>query len=149
VASQCTEVPLTVPERSLGNMAGGMSAGRGESLAQRVANTRARQAQDAATAAPQPVLSGFQTTTDRVMPSHSTAPFHSPRPKAATAPQPPQVTHCWYLGPYGRQAALLVRWRQVGGGYDGLIVVAVPDGDGWALVEMWVESNMLEPACPG
>ncbi len=60
--------------------------------------------------------------------------------------EPPQAKHCWYLGPYGRQAALLVRWRQVGGGYDGPILVPVPDDGGWTLAEMWVESNMLKPA---
>jgi hypothetical protein len=113
-------------------MAGGMSSGGGETLAERVANTRAQQATDAAEAA---------------APSHSTASFHTSAAGPPRRTAPPPVKHCWYRGPYGRQAALLVRWRQVGGGYDGLILVPAPDeGHGWAVVEMWVESDMLEPA---
>ncbi|QSR29122.1 hypothetical protein CFI00_01125 [Nocardioides sp. S5] len=114
-----------------------MSAEGDESLAQRVANTRARQAGDAAT---------------RSITAHSTAGFHPPQPAqppqplAPVPPQAPTVKHCWYLGPYGRQAALLVRWRHVGDGYDGQILVPAPDEGGWAIVEMWVESNMLAPA---
>lgn len=43
----------------------------------------------------------------------------------AEAPvQPPPIRHCWYDGPNGRQAALLLGWRNAGGHYDRRIAVA-------------------------
>lgn len=91
---------------------------RPETLAERVANTRAREAGSprAAQSEPQP------------------------------EPEPPLVKHAWYDGPRGRQAALLLGWRNIQGRYDGRICVAAPDGDGWAIVEMWVDGAMLSPA---
>ncbi|KRF20996.1 hypothetical protein ASG90_00845 [Nocardioides sp. Soil797] len=61
---------------------------------------------------------------------------------------PPELKHCWYAGPHGRQAALLLAWRQVnpGSAWEGNIAVAAPDGDGWAIVTMWVSASMLTPA---
>ena len=49
--------------------------------------------------------------------------------------------------PVRRQPALLLRWRNIEGHYDGLIVVAAPHeaGTGWAVVEMWAESGLLSP----
>jgi hypothetical protein len=99
-------------------MAGGMSAGRGESLASRVATTRERQRPGGV----------------------------SPHGHGADAP--PATRHCWYDGPHGRQAALLLEWRRVGGGWSGRIAVAAPDPAGWALVEMWVDPGMLAPVGP-
>lgn len=96
-------------------MAGGMSAGRGESLAARVAATQERR-RPASTA-----------------------------PESRAAGTPPPTKHCWYDGPHGRQAALLLEWRRVGGGWSGRIAVAAPDPAGWALVEMWVDPGMLAP----
>lgn len=60
----------------------------------------------------------------------------------------PHIKHCWYAGPHGRQAALLLAWRQVnpGSAWEGNIAVAAPDDDGWAVVTMWVSASMLEPA---
>ena len=43
----------------------------------------------------------------------------------------PAIKHCWYDGPHGRQAALLLEWRRLGDGFDGRIAVAVPDASGW------------------
>ncbi len=126
-------------------MAGGMGRkvdayGR-ETLTERVANTRARQ-------------TGAGTS------GHSTADLHGKRPNAPaswTAPPPPPaapgkppppIKHCWYDGPYGRQPALLLRWRRIAGDhYDGLIVVAAPDETrtGWVVMEMWTEASMLSP----
>ena len=115
-------------------MAGGMGGRDGprETLAERTANTRARA-------------------------GHSTQDFHGKRPADWATPlherpepvtPPPVLKHCWYAGPHGRQAALLLRWRKVEDGFDGLIVVAAPDEAGlnWAVTEMWVESSMLAPA---
>jgi hypothetical protein len=112
-------------------MAGGMTSGGEETLAQRVANTRARQG------------------------GHSTADLHGKRPASradslqepATAANPPSVRHCWYDGPNGRQAALLLGWRNVSGHYDGRIAVAAQEPSvGWGIVEMWVSAEMLSPA---
>lgn len=99
-----------------------------ETLAQRVANTRARQAGQE----PAP-------TTDRT----------TGRTTGRTTeqePPPPPLKHAWYDGPRGRQAVLLLGWRNIQGRYDGRICVAVPDDGGWAIVEMWVDGAMLSPA---
>ena len=58
----------------------------------------------------------------------------------------PEVRHCWYDGPNGRQAALLLGWRQVEGRYSGRIAVACLEPEGWIIVEMWVDQGMLSPA---
>jgi hypothetical protein len=61
----------------------------------------------------------------------------------------PPTRHCWYDGPHGRQAALLLEWRRVGGGWSGRIAVAAPDPGGWALVEMWVDAGLLASTTAG
>lgn len=102
-------------------MAGGMSRRprpeRSETLAERVATTRARQA-------------GEREPPEREQPPELT---------------PPLLKHCWYDGPHGRQAALLLQWRNIQGRYDGRICLAAPDDGGWAIVEMWVDGAMLSP----
>lgn len=111
-------------------MAGGMTAGGGETLLQRVVTTRARE------------------TARR---GHSTADFHGgPTAKWVDALRPPTpsgppIKHCWYEGPHGRQAALLLEWRGIEGYYRGRIVVASLEQEGWAVVEMWVEQGLLSP----
>lgn len=117
-------------------MAGGMTPGRGETLAERIATTQAREAERR---------------------GHGTAGFHGKRPAAwsdvlrdapPVAHQPADAgKHCWYDGPYGRQAALLLEWSQgVRGHRRGRIAVATPEPDGWAIIEMWVEQDVLHPA---
>lgn len=81
-------------------MAGGMTPGGRERLAQWVAVTRARQAG---------------------------------RTDVTALP----IRHCWYDSPHGRQAALLLEWRNTGGHYDGRIAVVAFEPDGWGIVEMW------------
>lgn len=104
-------------------MAGGMRR-RGtvprETLAERVANTRARTAH-----APAPELE----------PAHD---------------RPPTVRHAWYNGRHGRQACLVLRWRRLApeAPWEGYVALAAPDtsGDGWELVTMWVSAGLLERA---
>ncbi|WP_210651359.1 hypothetical protein [Nocardioides sp. SYSU D00065] len=109
-------------------------------LADRVAATRAAEA-------------------ERSAGQHGTAAFHGNRPTAwadvlrdvepppaAEALAPPDYKHCWYDGPHGRQAALLLEWRALDGYYHGRIAVAALEPDGWGIVEMWVEQGMLSPA---
>lgn len=113
-------------------MAGGMGRGGDETILQRVQNTRARQM------------------------GHSTADLHGTPPAGwfpggtgdpTARPTPPPVRHCWYDGPNGRQAALLLEWRGGGGHYDGRIAVAAQEpGAGWGIVEMWVAQGMLSSA---
>lgn len=108
-----------------------MTPGGPETLLQRMENTRATEAARQS--------------------QHGTQGFHGKRPadwSDALAPTPtsPPIKHCWYDGPHGRQAALLLGWRQVGGHYDGRIAVAALEPDGWAIVEMWVDQGMLSPA---
>jgi hypothetical protein len=121
-----------------------------ETLAERVANTRARQAGTS-----QPEGSAGVSV-------HGTAGFHRTRPKSPPAswaappalpaspnsPAPP-VRHCWYLHPdYGRLPALFLRWRHSGDRhYDGFICTVMPDDTGaWCLTEFWVDASMLAPA---
>lgn len=59
-------------------------------------------------------------------------------PQQTTAAPP--IGHCWYDGPYGRQAALLPEWRSIEGHHNGH-VVAAPDGNVWAVIEWWVGSG--------
>ena len=106
-----------------------MTSGGDETLLQRVENTRARQM------------------------GHSTSDLHgappagwfpdSPDARSEPVVAPPSVRHCWYDGPHGRQAALLLGWRNIGGHFDGRIAVPACEPDGWAIVEMWVSSGML------
>lgn len=107
-------------------MAGGMTSGGRETLAERIATTRAREAER----------------------QHGTHGFHGKRPAdwadvlgesvppAPPAPVAPAIKHCWYDGPYGRQAALLLQWRGFDGYYHGRIAVPAPEEAGWAIVEM-------------
>lgn len=93
--------------------------------------------------------------------SHGTAGFHGRRPKAsgpwtAVAPthdhapgQPPVAQHVWYFGGlHGRQPALLVGWRSIEGRWEGLVCTLVPEGEGHAVVQMWVDAQLLAPCGP-
>ena len=110
-------------------MAGGTTSDGRETMLQRVENTRARQA------------------------GHGTEGMHGKRPadwadalaEPATPAAPPEIRHCWYDGPHGRQAALLLSWRQVEGRYSGRVAVACLEPEGWIIVEMWVDQAMLSP----
>ncbi len=61
--------------------------------------------------------------------------------------QPPAgVKHCWVNGRHGRVPGLLLEWRQRDGGWYGRVVRPVDEGDGWVVVEDWVEAALLDPA---
>lgn len=92
-----------------------------------------------------------QTRANEAARGHGTQGFHgtppadwadSLRERPAT---PPAIKHCWYDGPYGRQAALLLEWRGGDGLFHGRIAVATHEPDGWAITEMWVEQGLLAP----
>ncbi|QIX25516.1 hypothetical protein ncot_02110 [Nocardioides sp. JQ2195] len=119
-------------------MAGGWSRRSNHgTMAERVAATR-RNAEGSAEAVEQNGTPVVEQSEERGRPS-------SPRTPEVT---PPDLKHCWYAGPHGRQAALLLAWRQAspGAAWEGNIAVAAPDGDGWAIVTMWVGASMLRPA---
>ena len=111
-------------------MAGGMTPGGCEALAQRVENTRARQAGH-----------GTQEAHGK-RPASWADSFTEPPPTVA----PPAIKHCWYDGPHGRQAALLLGWHQIEGRYCGRIAVTTLEPEGWIVTEMWVDPGMLSPA---
>jgi hypothetical protein len=133
-----------------------------ETLAERVASTRARQAGLGHG------TSGFHGTP----PNASSAWTASPATPAATPPAsrlgqppasptsapPPAAQHpagparpvrpCWFDSQWGRQPALLLQWRRAGdGSYSGLVVVAAPDetGEGWAVIRLWAAASLLTP----
>lgn len=139
-------------------MAGGMGrrdddAFPRETLAERVANTRSRQA-------------GREAPSDAPIAAHSTAGFNSrhtaspPKSWAAPPALPPSPTspaplirHCFYLSPdHGRLPALFLKWRQTSHRgmpphFDGFIcTIALDESGTWCLTELWVDSAMLEPA---
>ena len=104
-------------------MAGGMSRGRGPTLAERSALGTTAAEVDA-----DPDLADLQ---DR--------------------PRPVLTRHCWVTGlpdcP-GRWAGLLAEWRQNNdaGGWHGRVVYAVDDGAATVMVEAWVSARYLQPA---
>lgn len=108
-----------------------MTPGGRESLAQRVETTRERDASRRY--------------------GHGTSDLHGTPPAAwadalsesRPASLAPPIKHCWYDGPHGRQAALLLGWRSVEGRYSGRIAVVALEPDGWVIVEMWVDQGML------
>lgn len=102
-------------------MAGGMTRGRGPTLAERNA------AGAAAVASDSELLAALQ---DR--------------------PRPVLTRHCWVSGlprcP-GRWAGLLAEWRQDrDGGWQGRVVYAVDEGGATVMVEAWVPARHLHPA---
>lgn len=137
-----------------GSVAGGMGRRDDsfprETLAERVANTRAREAGGGTSPAPgQPSIhgtAGFHSHCPSTPPASWQAPPVLP---ATPRSPPPPIRHCWYLHPdLGRLPALLLRWRHTGDKhFDGFIcTVALDEGGRYALVEMWVDSAMLAPA---
>lgn len=99
-------------------MAGEMSNRRGETLAQRTANT-------AAAAVRRPPVGAIPPTPEPV-------------------PQP-SVRHCWVTGPHARLPGLLLGWEQRVDGWHGRVVHPVEDPDGWVVVEEWLPAGLLEP----
>lgn len=141
-------------------MAGGMGRENDpyprETLAERVANTRAGCASlghgTAGFHGTPPSASGaWATTPPSSQPTQLPAGHPAGRSLSSTAPSavpsPTRpVKHCWYDAPWGRQPALLLRWRRAtGGAYLGLIVVAAPDetGTDWTVVRLWADSSLL------
>lgn len=140
-------------------MAGGMGRRDAsfprETLAERVANTHARQgglghgtsdfhgtppnATSAWTALP--------ATSSPATPSAPPKPPAAPANPATERPRQP-VRPCWFDSPWGRQPALLLEWRRAADrSYSGLVVVAAPDetGEGWTVVRLWAAAALLTP----
>lgn len=65
-------------------------------------------------------------------------------PEPAPTPEPPDIKHCWVSDRHGRLPALLLGWEQHDGEWRGRVVRAVPDGEGWVLVEEWLPAVFLE-----
>jgi hypothetical protein len=123
-----------------------------ETLAERVAATRARRAGLGHG------TSGFHGTP----PNASSAWIAPPTTRPASPTSPPartpmgrpavgpaeHVRPCWFESPWGRQPALLLEWRRAAdGSYLGLVVVAAPDetGEGWTVIRLWASAALLTP----
>lgn len=102
-------------------MAGGMSPGRGPTLAERVAG------------GPRSVKPDGEHPTSR------------DRPRLVL------TRHCWVTDlpeHPGRWAGLVAEWRQDGsiGGWLGRVIYAVDEGDATVIIEAWVTADHLHPA---
>jgi hypothetical protein len=127
-----------------------------ETLAERVANTRAHHAglghgtadfHSSPPSASAALTAPTQSAKPARPPAGDPAHFNVNPTAPSAAPSPAQpVKHCWYQAPWGRQPALLLRWRRAtDGSYRGPIVVAAPDetGTGWTVVRLWADSSLL------
>ena len=65
--------------------------------------------------------------------------------RGPTAPEAPPLRHCWVTGPHGRLPGLLLAWEQRIDGWHGRVVHAVPEPDGWVVVEEWIAGRLLDP----
>jgi hypothetical protein len=130
-----------------------------ETLAERVATTRARQAGLGHG------TSGFHGTPPNASSAWTAPPATPPATPLGAPPVPPSalstsasppaarhpagpVRPCWFESPWGRQPALLLRWRRADdGSYSGLVVVAAPDetGEGWTVIRLWAAASLLTP----
>lgn len=134
-------------------MAGGMGRRDNdvprETLAERVAATRARQTGLGHG------TSGFHGTPPNASsawtatPPPSSSPTSPPGRRPAGSPAQ-RVRPCWAETPWGRQPALLLQWRRTdnASGYSGLVVVAAPDetGSGWTVIRLWLDASLLTPS---
>jgi len=60
-------------------------------------------------------------------------------------PNTPEIQHCWVSDRHGRLPGLLLGWRRVGDSWEGRVVRAAEDVDGWVVVEEWLPAGFLEP----
>ncbi len=67
--------------------------------------------------------------------------------RASGAPQPPAlpIKPCWVIDRHGRLPGLLLEWRRAQAGFEGRVVRAVLEADGWVVVEDWLPASLLEP----
>lgn len=136
-------------------MAGGMGRKDDpfrETLAERVATTRARQAglghgTTGFHGTPPSASSAWTSTSSQGSPASPARPAGTPPDMSPPRTPAQPVRPCWYDGPWGRSPALLLQWRRGSSGYLGLIVVAAPDetGEGWTVIRLWVNAAHLTP----
>ena len=68
------------------------------------------------------------------------------RSDATPQPEAPEIKHCWVSDRHGRLPGLLLGWRRAGDSWEGRVVRAVQETDGWVVVEEWLPAGFLEPA---
>jgi hypothetical protein len=54
--------------------------------------------------------------------------------------------HCWVSDEGGQHPGLLLEWRQQDGAWQGLVAFVRVDGQGFALVQAWLDSRQLSAA---
>jgi hypothetical protein len=64
------------------------------------------------------------------------------------APELPSIRHCWVTTSAGRLPGLLLEWRRRPE-WEGRVVHAVRDDQGWAIVEEWLPAGLLDPVSSG
>ena len=64
--------------------------------------------------------------------------------QSAAAPDPTRVKHCWVTDRHGRLPGLLLEWRHVASGWQGLVVRPVIEVGVWIVVEEWLPAELLE-----
>lgn len=70
--------------------------------------------------------------------------FGLPEP---SEPPAPEIKHCWVTDHRGRDAGLLLAWRQLDvGGWEGRVAHQVLTDAGWMLMEEWLPAGLLDPA---
>lgn len=125
-------------------MAGGMNKrGNWGTLEERTAANRASDAARAPqTSAPPPGATRPPAPPEPFTPRHPALP---PRP----AP-PRDLKHVWVTDRHGtRLPGLLLKWRNATGqpeSWEGLVVHAIHEDSGWAVVEEWLPRGFLDPA---
>ena len=67
------------------------------------------------------------------------------RADVQTLAPPEHLKHVWVTDRHGRLPGLLLEWRNIDGVWDGRVVHAVQEDDGWALVEEWLPAGLLDP----
>lgn len=67
--------------------------------------------------------------------------------RASEVPEPAglPIKPCWVIDRHGRLPGLLLEWRRGQAGFEGRVVRAVLQADGWIVVEDWLPASLLEP----
>lgn len=86
-----------------------------------------------------------ETLAERVAQSRAREATQAERPSTSSSSPAEQVKHVWVDVASGRHAGLLLEWRRWEGGWRGRVLHPVKDVNGWAVVEEWLDASLLQP----